>query len=120
MTDTQLNANRVVKQLAELGRELDQAVAMLKDLEVEAVTKRHRADLAESKAFLDAPGPMELRKHMARVAAHNVEEEALVAEALVRHWRARIRAIDTRVEIGRSMNAALRAELAALPGTEGP
>ena len=120
MRDTQLTPNAVVLQLAELGRELDRTVEILKDLEVEAVTKRHAADMAESKAFVNADGAMEMRKHLARIAADRFEDEALVSEALVRHLRTKIRALAVRIEIGRSAGAALRAELAALPGTEGP
>lgn len=114
MADSLLTPQQVVKQLSELGRELDTSVQMLKDLEVAAVLKRHAADMAESNAFVSAAGPMEMRKHLARIAADRFEDEALVAEALVRHMRTRIRAIDTRIEIGRSYGAAVRAELKTL------
>ncbi|MGH7876619.1 MAG: hypothetical protein ACRENM_02990 [Candidatus Dormibacteraceae bacterium] len=114
MTDATLTPNQVVRQLSELGRELDAAVRTLKDSEVEAVTKRHAADMAESRAFVAAEGSMELRKHRARLEADPLEGEALVAEAVVRHLRTRIRSIDTRIEIGRSYGAAVRAELKAL------
>lgn len=114
MTDALLTANDVVRQLAELGRELDGAVRALKHAEHEAVRKRHAADLVESRAFVAAEGSVTLRKHLARIAADNAEEEALVAEAAVRWLRARIRSIDTRIEIGRSYGAAVRAELKTL------
>ena len=114
MSDTLLTSNDVVRQLSQLGRDLDAAVRMLKDAEVEAVTKRHEADMTESRAFLSADGAMELRKHQARVAADRFEGEALVAEAVVRHLRTHIRAIDTRIEIGRSYGATVRAELKTL------
>jgi len=115
-----LTPNLVVKQLVKLAEDLDQAVSLLKDAERDAVTKRHAADMAESKAFVRAEGPMEIRKHLARIAADQAEDEALVAEATLRWLRARIRAIDTRIEIGRSMGAALRAELKTLPYGESP
>ncbi len=120
MTTELLTPNAVVTQLAELGRELDAAVRTLRSAELEAVQKRHTADLAESRAFVDAEGSMELRKHLARLGAAKVEDEALVAEAVVRYLRARIRAIDTRIEIGRSMGASLRSELKLLPYSESP
>ena len=66
-TDATLSPAAVVRQLAELGRELDAAVRLLKDAEVEAVTKRHEADMAESRAFVSAEGAMEMRKHLARI-----------------------------------------------------
>lgn len=115
MTDATLTPAQVVRQLSELGRELDTTVRLLKDAEVDAVEKRHAADMAESHAFVGADGSMELRKHTARIAADRHEHDALVAEALVRHLRKRIDAIQTRIEIGRSYNAAVRAELNALP-----
>lgn len=113
--DAQLTANRVVGQLAELGRELDSVVRTLKDVELEAVRKRHGADLAESHAFVQAAGSVDLRRHLARIAVAKQEEEAVVAEAVVRYLRTRLRALDTRIEIGRSMGAALRSELKTLP-----
>ena len=118
MADELLSANQVVRQLSELGRELDTIVKMLRDVEVDAVEKRHTADMAESRAFVAAEGSMELRKHLARIAADRFESEALVAEALLRHLRTKIRSIDTRIEIGRSYGAAVRAELKTLPGAE--
>ena len=116
--DAMLTPNAVVRQLAELGRELDSAVRMLKDAEHEAVTKRHAADLAESHAFVKAEGSVTLRKHQARIASAHEEDEALVAEATVRWLRARIRAITTRIDIGRTMGVVIRAEMALLPHGE--
>ena len=119
MTDAMLTPNQVVHQLSALGRELDSAVKMLKDAEVNAVESRHAADMAESRAFVNSEGSMELRKHQARLAADRHEHDALVAEAVVRHLRTHIRAIDTRIEIGRSYGAAVRAELKTLGAMEG-
>jgi hypothetical protein len=110
-----LTPNAIVHQLVELGQELDTTVRMMKQVEVEAAEKRHAADMAESRAFVSAEGSMDLRKHTARLAADRIEGEALVAEALARHLRAQIRALGERIEIGRSLGAALRAELAVMP-----
>jgi hypothetical protein len=110
MTTDVLAPNAVVVQLAELGRELDAAVRTLRAAEVEAVEKRHAADMAESRAFVNAEGSADLRKHLGRLAADKLEEDALIAEAVCRYLRARIRAIELRVEIGRSMGASLRSE----------
>jgi hypothetical protein len=110
-----LTPNDVVMQLAELGRELDGAVKVLKRVEAEAVLKRHEADLAESHAFVNATGPMDMRKHLARLEAAKFEQDALVAEAALRWLRAQIRSIDTRIEVGRSYGAAVRAEMKMIP-----
>lgn len=109
----------VLRQLSELTNELSRTVDALKGAERDAAEKRVAADLAESRAFLAADGAMELRKHTARVAASDKEAEALVAEALVRVLRARIRELDTRIDVGRTFGASLRAELATLGAVEG-
>jgi len=106
-----ITANDVVLRLMELGRELDAAIDTLKDAELDAVTKRNAADLAESHAFVNADGAMDMRKHLARIEAADAELAAVIAEAVLRHLRARIKAIEIRVDLGRSLNAALRAEL---------
>ncbi|HVB77611.1 MAG TPA: hypothetical protein VNI34_07425 [Candidatus Nitrosotalea sp.] len=105
-----LTTSDVVQQLAELGRELDAAVRTLREAELDAVQKRHIADVVESRVFVDAEGSAELRKHLARLGAAKVEDEALIAESVVRYLRTKIRAIELRVEIGRSMGASLRSE----------
>ena len=110
-----LTPSEVVLQLSELGRELDATVRTLRDAELDMVTKRHQADMAESMAFVRASGSMDLRRHTARIEAGPLEEQALVAEAVCRYLKTRIRALELRVEIGRSYGAAVRAELAALP-----
>lgn len=115
MTDHLLTASEVVLQLTELGRELDVTVRVLKDAELDVAAKRFAADQAESHAYISADGPMDLRRHLARIASARQEQEALVAEAVARHLRTRIRAIETRIDVGRSYGAAVRAELAALP-----
>ncbi len=112
--DALLTPNEVVLQLSELGRQLDAAVVTLRQAEVDAAQKRHAADLAESRALVSAEGAMEMRKHLARLGAANLEEEAIVAEATLRWLRARVRAIDTRIEIGHSYGAAVRSELKTL------
>jgi len=110
MSTALLTPNEVVVQLAELGRELDAAVRTLRAAEVESVEKRHLADMAESRAYVSAEGSADLRKHLGRIAADKLEEDALLAEAVCRYLRARIRATELRVEIGRSMGASLRSE----------
>jgi uncharacterized protein (UPF0261 family) len=115
LADALLTPNSVVIQLAELSRDLDHTVRLLKDADLDAVTKRHTADLAESHAYVQAEGSQELRKHLARIATDRQEQEAVVAEAVVRYLRQRLNAIGVRIDVGRSVGAALRAELAALP-----
>lgn len=104
-------ANDVVRNLSALTEELRRTVTAFRAAERDAAEKRHAADMVESRAFLRADGAMDLRKHEARVAADDAEGAALVAEALVRVLRAEIRSIETRIEVGRTYGATVRAEL---------
>lgn len=110
----------VVRNLSVLTEELRRTVAAFRAAEKDAAVKRHAADMVESRAFLAADGAMELRKHTARVAADPAEHVALVAEALVRVLRAEIRSIETRIEVGRTYGATVRAELKTLGYGDSP
>ena len=109
-----MTPNEIITGLRDLTIELDQRVKELKACEHVAAITRHAADLAESKAFLIAEGAMDLRRHKARVESEQQELEALTAEAEVRGLRAQVRAIETRIDVGRSFGAAVRAELKTL------
>lgn len=108
----------IVRTLSDLTKELDRLVKELKAAEHVAAIDRHAADLAESRAFLVAEGAMDMRKHKARVESEQQELAALTAEAEVRGLRAQVRAVETRIDVGRSFGAAVRAELKTL-GYEG-
>jgi hypothetical protein len=104
----------VVQQLGRLTRELGDLVDALDAAEMEAARKRAAADRTESVAFLNAGGVMDMRKHTARIAASDEEEDALVAEAVVRVIRQRIKATEVRIDVGRTFGATVRAELSTL------
>jgi len=112
------NPNAINQQLGTLGRELGELVDLLGDAEVEAVKLRLDFERRESIAFLQADGSVEKRKHEARLEAQEAEEEFLLADAKVRYLKTRIRVVETRIDIGRTLGATARAELAALPGVD--
>lgn len=114
--EAQLTPNAIVAQLSKLARDLDAVVRALRDADLDAVQKRHTADLAESQAFVQAEGSVDMRRHLARIASAKAEDEAVVAEAVVRFLKQRINAVGTRISVGQSMGAALRAELQTLGG----
>jgi hypothetical protein len=103
--------NEVALQLARLARDLDMAVRMLEVADRESTERRAAADLAFSRAFMAAAGSVDARKHVAVVETHDQRLAADAADAVVRHLRRKIDAIKTRVDIGRSYGAAVRAEL---------
>ena len=106
-----LTPNEVVAQLAQLARDLDANVSALDCAERAAVESRHTADLEQSKSFLSAVGSVEQRKNEAFVQCERLLHDADVAEAVVRHLKRRGDAIKIRIDVGRSMGTALRAEI---------
>lgn len=106
------NANDVALQLARLARELDETVRALESADRDAVETRAAYDLTFSRAFMRAEGSIDYRKHHAVVETADARLAADVADAVVRHLRRRIDAIKVRIDVGRSMGAAIRAEIA--------
>lgn len=114
MTDAPSTPVDVVRALSALTEKLYQHVRAYAEAEQDAVVKRQAADVAESRAFINGEGAVETRKHLARVACERVEGEALVAEAVVRTFKAKIRAIETDIDVHRTFGATVRAELSTL------
>lgn len=114
----QLTPNQIAANLAELARELSRVVSAIEHAERDAAMKRTAFDLAFSQAFLVAEGSMDLRKHQAVVATHRQRVDAEVADTVVRHLRRKIDEIKVRIDTGRSVGAAVRAEI-QLAGLEG-
>jgi hypothetical protein len=106
-----LTANDVAAQLAKLARQLDDLVRAIGHAETEAVNRREDYTLALSRAFLRAEGAMDVRKHQSIADTHAERLAAETAEALVRGLRRQIDSTRIRVDIGRSLGAALRAEI---------
>jgi translation elongation factor EF-Ts len=111
-------AGEVVRNLIELTGELREKTGAYRSAEHDAAIKRHRADIAEARAFLRCDGSVEFRKKTAELAADLEEGAALVAEALVRVLKAEIRELETRIDVGRTYGATVRAELKTI-GYEG-
>lgn len=114
----QLTPNQVATELAKLARELSRIVSAIEHAEQDAVQKRNAYDLSFSQAFLAASGSVDARKHEAVVLTHRQRLDAELAEALVRHLRRQIDAVKVRIDTGRSVGAAVRAEM-QLAGLEG-
>lgn len=106
----QLTAQQVSAQLAHLSRELDALVKQIAEAEKAAVNAREDATLAHARAFLTAEGAMDVRKHVAIEATHAQRIAAELAEAEVRGLRRQIDSVRIRIDIGRSLGAAIRAE----------
>lgn len=112
-----MDGETLATQLAQLGRQLDDATAKLADLDILATAKGidaaklkedHEDALAE--AFRDAEGSVEVRKAEARLLcavarkiAQQAAADAEMAKAQVRAQQAMVRAINARIDIGRSL-----------------
>lgn len=109
-----MNANDVVRQLSELTERLYQHVRLFADAEREATELRQAATVAEARAFLRAEGSVDARKRQAVIDCDEIEGKAQVAESVVRTLRAKIRALETDIDVHRSFGATVRAELRTL------
>lgn len=98
--------------LARLSRQLDETVRELAALDDAAVRARARFSSEYARAFLTADGSMDVRKHTATLATADRALDADIADAKVRAAKEQIRAIQTRIDVGRSYGAAVRAEIA--------
>ncbi|EPH14715.1 hypothetical protein HMPREF1484_02024 [Dermabacter sp. HFH0086] len=101
---------RVVEQLAACARELDHLSREVAGLDMAHVEALADYRTAYARAFLIADGSVEERKQKAILVAEDERFQADVAEQKVRACRDRIRALRDRLEVGRSLNAAVRTQ----------
>lgn len=106
-----LTASGVAEHLAKLSRRLDELVGEIGQAETTAVNAREDFTLAHAKAFLSADGAMDVRKYTAIEATHVQRIAAELAEAEVRGLRRSIESVRVRIDVGRSVGAAMRAEV---------
>lgn len=109
----------VVQRLSQLVGDLKDLVEQLARFEMDAVVQRHAADIAEAKAYLSGSGSVDARRKHALLATQQQQLEADTAEALLRVCKARIRALETEIDVGRTYGATVRAELETLGYTGG-
>jgi hypothetical protein len=101
----------VAERLMELSRSLDKQTDAAENLDDRAIRARHAYELAYSRAFLSSSGSVDARKHHAVIATEMEKLDAEIAESVLRACRARIATIKVQIETGRSLSAALRAEV---------
>src|SRR5262249_39599689 len=93
------------------SRALDVQTGDAEKLDRAAVDARHRFELAYSRAFLSSTGSVDARKHHAVIATEMEKLEAEIADQVLRACRARIATLKVQIDTGRSLSAALRAEV---------
>lgn len=97
----------------ELGRQLDDATSEMADLEATAVRAKVDYEKAHARAFLRAEGSVDARKQQTILDTEAERLTLYLADATLHACIERIRTIRARIEIGRSLNAAQRSEMAA-------
>lgn len=103
--------NDIARRLMELSRDLDAQTSQAEELDERAVKARHAYEIAFSRAFLGSTGSVDARKHHAVIDTEIEKLEAEIADQVLRACRARIATIKVQIETGRSLSAALRAEV---------
>lgn len=108
-----IDNNQVIKWLIELGRQLDDATSEMADLEATAVRAKVAYEKAHARSFIDGEGSVDRRKQQAMLDTEKERLELYLAEAALHACIERIRTLRSRIEVGRSVNAAQRSEMAA-------
>jgi hypothetical protein len=102
--------NDVVLTLAQLGRDLDAKQEEIRRLDDEAVRARSRFEVAFARAFIQAGGAEGLRKQTAVLETAEAKLDAEIADQKLRAAREAIRVLRDRLDIGRSLNSAIKSE----------
>jgi hypothetical protein len=102
---------KIAERLRELSLDLDQQTGDAERLDRTAVERQHDYLIGYARAFLSSEGAMDVRKQKAVLATAQQRLDAEIAEAQLRACKARISTIKVQIDTGRSLGAALRAEV---------
>lgn len=105
----------IVLELSRIGRELDALSTEIARLDQRCVAAWSEHRKAYAREYINGQGSIEDRKQHAVLAVEDQRVAAEAADQIHRAARERIRVLRDRLEIGRSLNAARRAEFAAEP-----
>jgi len=105
-----LTAHQVAENLQKLALKLDELVDQIDQAEKAAVNAREDYTMAYAKEFLAADGSMDVRRYKATEATHAERIAAELAEQTVKGLRRQIESVRMRIDVGRSLGAAIRAE----------
>ena len=107
-----LDLGDIAQRLGGLSRDLDKQTDSAEELDRRAVESRHAYEIAYAQAFLSSAGAMDVRKQQSVLITDQQKLEAEIAEAKLRACRARIATFKVQIDTGRSLGAALKAEMA--------
>ena len=105
-----LTPREIARNLMDLSRQLDGLMDLSAQLDRDAVNAKIDADVAEAQAFLKAEGSVDARRAMARIHTESERRAAEISGAALRACRDRVKALQVRIDTGRSLSALVRAE----------
>lgn len=111
--------NDVILTLAQLGRDLDHQQAEIARLDEETVRAKSRYEVSFARAFINASGAEGLRKQLAVLETEAVKLDLEISEQKLRAAREAIRVLRDRLDIGRSLNSAIKSEWSAQGAGQG-
>ena len=104
---------RVIKRLAEVSRLLDAATDELAVLDEAAVVAKQSFEVGYARAFIEAEGPIDVRKHAATLATAQDRLDYELAYAKHRACKERMNTLRNQLSTGQTVSAALRHQFAA-------
>ena len=111
MPEFEVTLSGVAARLASLSHEMNTLTRALAELDRDAVEKREAYVMADARAFLTAEGSMDIRRYVATEQTHMERFAAEAADCSVRDKKAQIKAIDTSVDVGRSVGSLVKSEM---------
>lgn len=105
--------HQVIARLSELSRMLDAATSEIAELDEASVLAKAAYEVGFARAFVTGEGSVDFRKQNAVLTTADEKLAADLAEQKVRACRERIRTIRDQIDVGRSLNSAVRSEWAA-------
>lgn len=110
-----MNTTDIVLELSRIGRELDDLSRKIENLDHAAVLAWSEHRKAYATAYIEGTGSIKEREQAAVQTVEDLRLAAEIADQMTRAAKERIRVLRDRLEIGRSISAARRAEFAAEP-----
>lgn len=111
--------NDVILQLAQLGRDLDAKQEEIRRLDEDAVRARSRYEVTFARHFLKSEGNLDIRKYKAVEETAELKLDAEIADQVLRAARESIKVLRDRLDIGRSLNSAIKSEWQAQGAGQG-
>jgi intein-encoded DNA endonuclease-like protein len=110
----QVDPTQVTLNLLKLSHQLQQLSDGLDELEEDAVTAKEIYTVEYARSFLNSSGSVEIRRQETLLNTTKERLAADIAETKVRARKRQIETLHTRIEVGRSCSALVRAEASLL------